>query len=504
MRKLLPKSAITRPFLFGLLALVSSCTERVASDQLTGAHGQEMRFEATSASMAQSQKDGVFLTNCQVTPSMVRVGNDFLLEVQEAFIEQRFTVGEYTDRARLMDSTEVLPKLVIIPKKGSRLSRMSLDAILQMRVVPYTRATSTNNDIIILNLTKSQLRSPFALRLHVPNPQGLSEDVNLTVWPQPIKQVLEEAYNSASVQSRRDGLLLATCTVPLEAVVQGSMRFQLQEAFIENRFVLSSRTQELQLLDSAHRQPRLVLVGSPGSWLGPAGGTGEMTLADGQRPVRYREKEKLVVFNLTEKQSREAISLRLRLRNPQGHYTGHLLRLLPTAVKAGSREPISLAASTPGQINDGMPEEVGAVFNASLAESRRRGMTLSSYRATPATVSVGRHFRLGIEEVFSEQHAWITQVTKHTEVDSTNIIGPHLAIIYQPTSKLGRLGIDWDLQLKTGGQTLAYRVVQRANLLLLHLDSRYAAQPLLLSLTVRNQQGGWEEHPITLRPVVIE
>jgi len=102
---------------------------------------KEDRFEVTNSSIKQAKKDGVFLTACTITPSTVAVGTNFFLNVQEAFIEQRHSVGAVTGQVKLLDSLSTAPKLVIIPRLEARLGSLWVgDASIQDRNPPYQYA----------------------------------------------------------------------------------------------------------------------------------------------------------------------------------------------------------------------------------------------------------------------------------------------------------------------------------------------------------------------------
>ncbi|MDQ2770306.1 MAG: hypothetical protein M3Y54_07385 [Bacteroidota bacterium] len=493
----------TRFLLFtGGICFISACSPTQENQDTTKfpSSTKEDRFESSNSSIAQSKKDGVFLTTCTVTPNSLAVSDSFSLDIKEAFIEQRFSLGARTNKVKLMDSLELNPKLIILFKKNAHLSRLWRDSFIELRAAPYTGGPS--DDMVAFNLPKDHLDKKFALRLRVRNKSGQNEEYSLAVKPLPVKQALEENYNSSLAQAQQTGTLLATCAITPSLVTTDSFRLHIQEAFIEHRFLVGKHTHGVQLLDSVRVRPRLVIVAAPDSKLGPSSATWTLTLPGGGKLVGYQERAKVLAFDLPENDLRERFALQLRLKNQRGGYDTRRMYVEPSAVQQSSRlvaVPHSVTAPTE-PMNNGLFEERSPVYNTSANKSRKAGMLLNAYIVTPTHIVVGDKFRLDIDQVFIEQHALITSVSKRIELDSTNLAGPRLVIVCKPTSTFGELGIDWDMQLQAGGGHLAYQVEQQKNLLLFDLPTSCAQSSFSIRLRGRNRQGIWIEQLLRITP----
>ena len=106
---------------YGAPGLVSCSPAQEQWDLVrTKLFAHEDRFETHNFSSAQSKKDGVFLTSCSVAPASLAARDGLSLNVQEAFVEQRFSTGSRTGTVKLLDSLAVQPRLVVVFKPAAR------------------------------------------------------------------------------------------------------------------------------------------------------------------------------------------------------------------------------------------------------------------------------------------------------------------------------------------------------------------------------------------------
>ena len=81
-------------------------------------------FEVTCRSSVVAQKDGVLLATYRITPTRFIVGDEFRFVFKEAFVMRRLMMNASGNRHRIIDSTIVNPKFVLVGTDDSKVGVM--------------------------------------------------------------------------------------------------------------------------------------------------------------------------------------------------------------------------------------------------------------------------------------------------------------------------------------------------------------------------------------------
>lgn len=133
---------------------------------------------ATCESSTQSKKDGVFLASYHIEPKHLEVGNNFYLEIKEAFIEQRFLIRPSTGEIRLEDPSLITPRLVLVCSDDTHLGIGTVDWSMEITDPDLIRegekfslANEPGKNVFAFDLKKSYkfIPKPFEITVEVRN-----------------------------------------------------------------------------------------------------------------------------------------------------------------------------------------------------------------------------------------------------------------------------------------------------------------------------------------------
>ena len=88
---------------------------------LPGCIVDDSMSEVTCLSSAVAQKDGVLLATYRISPTRFIVGDQFRFIFKEAFVMRRLMMNASGSRRRIIDSTAVNPKLILVGTDDSEL-----------------------------------------------------------------------------------------------------------------------------------------------------------------------------------------------------------------------------------------------------------------------------------------------------------------------------------------------------------------------------------------------
>jgi hypothetical protein len=132
--------------------------------------------------------------------------------------------------------------------------------------------------------------------------------------------------------------------------------------------------------------------------------------------------------------------------------------------------------------------------------SKKEGSVLTLCILRPGTTAVGDSFLLNVKQAFIEQPAPHAPARQRAEPDTAGTSGPWLVLAYQPSSRLGKLGSDWDLKLDLATRNPTYWVREQDHVLTFRLPPSYAHRPFALRLRTKNAQGQWKERLLKVYP----